>query len=74
VDAMEYVAQERRTEFMRQAAHERLVRQALAGRHPRLRPILRTIGGALVRLGQRLQAAAEGPQLVSPIPTVRHHA
>lgn len=74
MDAMEYVAQERQSEFMRQAEHERLVRQALAGRDARLQPILRTIGGALVRLGQRLQAAAEGPQVVSPLPTVQHHA
>jgi len=48
-----------------------LVQQAMAGRD--VRPVLRTIGGILVRLGQSLQGATEGSQAASLFQTVQHH-
>lgn len=71
--AMEFLARERQAEFIRQADQERLARRALEGREPTLRPVLRKAGGALVRLGQSLQRAAERPQASSPLRTVKHH-
>ncbi len=73
MDAMEYIARERQREYVRQADQERLARCALEGREPRLRPVLRKVGGALVRLGQRLQGAAERPEAPMPLRMVKHH-
>ena len=68
MDVMEYLARERQAEYRRQADQERLARRALEGREPTLRPVLRKAGGALVRLGQSLQQAAERPQARSMHP------
>ncbi len=73
MDAMEYIARERQEEYLRQADQERLARRALEGREPRPRPVLRTVGGALVRLGQSLQRAAERPQAAPQLRMVEHH-
>lgn len=73
MDAMEYIARERQREYLRQADQERLARRALEGREPRLRPVLRKAGGALVRLGQTLQGATEGQKAASPLRMVEHH-
>ena len=71
--AMEFIARERQQEYIRQADQERLARRALEGREPRLRPVLRTVGGALVRLGHSLQTAAGRPQAAPPLRMVKHH-
>jgi hypothetical protein len=71
--AMEFIARERQQEYIRQADQERLARRALEGREPRLRPVLRTVGGALMRLGQSLQGAAERPQAAPQLRMVEHH-
>lgn len=73
MDAMEFLAQERQAEFIRQADRARLARRALEGREPTFRPFLHKAGGALVRLGQSLQRAAERPQAQTPFRIVNHH-
>lgn len=52
----EEIARQRRADLMRQAAHERTVRQAADRRSPSMVSLRRSVGNWLIGVGERLRS------------------